>query len=399
MQLRFQYRLYPDPGQRVALARLFGCVRVVYNDALERTRPIKAANKLLGRPKHRIAEGPYQRVPKSAELSKVLLTGAKKTPERAWLGEVSAVPLQQVLRDVDRAWKAHEDSKTGTRKGAKVGVPRFKSRRDRTQSARFTNNAGWTITDTGKLSLPGIGQVKVAWSRTLPSPPSSVTVLKDSADRYFASFVVHTTDEPLPETTPEVGIDLGLSHFAVLSTGEKVTNPRFLRRAEKKLRKAQRALSRKQKGSANRAKSRLSLARAHARVADARKDFHHQLSTRITRENQTVSVEDLAVKALGRTRLAKSVHDAGWSQFVHMLQYKAARYGRVFTRVDRFLASSQTCSKCWAVDGPKPLHVRTWTCPVCHTTHDRDVNAARIVLAAGRADRQNACGGDVRPAA
>ena len=388
MQLRFAYRLYPDPGQRVALARLFGCVRVVYNDALERTRPVKAANKLLGSPKHRIAEGPYVRVPKSAELSKVLLTGAKKTPERAWLGEVSAVPLQQVLRDVDRAWKAHEDSKTGQRKGPKVGVPRFKSRRDPLQSARFTNNAGWKITDQGKLSLPGIGQVKVAWSRTLPSPPSSVTVLKDSADRYVASFVVETTDEPLPETVGEVGIDLGLSHFAVLSTGQKVTNPRFLRRAGKKLRKAQRALSRKQKGSANRAKSRLKVARAHARVADARKDFHHQLSTRLMRENQAIHVEDQSVKALGRTKLAKSVHDAGWSQFVNMLQYKAARYGRTFTKVDRFLASSQTCSECWVVDGPKPLHVRTWTCPVCKTIHDRDVNAARIVLAAGRADRK-----------
>ncbi len=225
MQLRFQYRLYPDGPQCTALARLFGCVRVVYNDALERTRPVKASNKLLGSAKHRIAEGPYVRVPKSAELSKVLLTGAKKTPERAWLGEVSAVPLQQVLRDVDRAWKAHGDSKTGQRKGPKVGVPRFKSRRDRSQSARFTNNAGWKITDQGKLSLPGLGEVKVAWSRNLPSAPSSVTVLKDAADRYFASFVVETEDEPWPETTPEVGIDLGLRHFAVLSTGEKVTNP------------------------------------------------------------------------------------------------------------------------------------------------------------------------------
>ena len=398
MQLRFQYRLYPDGPQRAALARLFGCVRVVHNDALERTRPVKASNKLLGSAKHRIAEGPYQRVPKSAELSKALITEAKQSIERAWLGEVSAVPLQQVLRDVDRAWKAHEDSKSGQRKGPKVGVPRFKSRRDRSQSARFTNNAGWKITDQGKLSLPGIGQVKVAWSRTLPSPPSSVTVLKDSADRYVASFVVEADDEPLPETVGEVGIDLGLSHFAVLSTGQKVANPRFLRRAGKKLRKAQRALSRNQKGSANRAKSRLKVARAHARVADARKDFHHQLSTRLTRENQTVSVEDLSVKALGRTKLAKSAR-CGLVAVREHARYKAARYGRVFTKVDRFLASSQTCSQCWLVDGPKPLHVRTWTCPVCHTHHDRDVNAARIVLAAGRADRQNACGGDVRPAA
>ena len=227
-----------------------------------------------------------------------------------------------------------------------------------------------------------------------------MTVIEDAADRYFASFVVETgAGEVLPETTPEVGIDLGLSHFAVLSDGTKVANPRFLRGAERKLKKAQRALSRKAQGSRNRDKARVRVARAHVRVSDARRDFHHQMSTRIIGENQAVYVEDLCVKGLGRTRLAKSVHDAGWSAFVHMLEYKATRYGRTFARVDRFLASSQTCSECWAVDGPKPLHVREWVCGACETLHDRDVNASRVVLAAGRADRQNACGGTVRPAA
>ena len=400
MQLRYHYRLYPDEDQRVALARLFGCVRVVFNDALARQKPVKASNRLLGPPKARIAEGPYQRVPKSADLSRELVTQAKQTPEREWLGQVSQVPLQQTLRDLDKAWAAHENSKSGKRKGARVGAPRFKSRRDRTQSARFTANAGWKITDAGKLSLPKIGGVKVLWSRDLPSDPSSVTVIKDATDQYFASFVIETSPgEVLPETTPEVGIDLGLSHFAVLSDGTKVANPRFLRRAERRLKKAQRSLSRKAKGSNNREKARLKVARAHVRVADARKDFHHQLSTRIIRENQAVYVEDLAVKGLARTRMAKSVHDAGWSAFVNMLQYKAARYGRHFAKVDRFLASSQTCSECWSVDGPKPLHVREWTCEACKIIHDRDVNAARIVLAAGRADRLNACGGTVRPAA
>ncbi|WP_442789747.1 RNA-guided endonuclease TnpB family protein [Nocardiopsis sp. EMB25] len=214
--------------------------------------------------------------------------------------------------------------------------------------------------------------------------PSTVTVIKDASGRYFASFVVETNDEPLPETTADVGIDLGLSHFAVLSDGTKVANPRFLRRAERKLRKAQRELSRKRKGSNNRDKARMRVARAHAKAADARREFHHQLSTAIIRDNQAVYVEDLCVKGLGRTRLAKSVHDAGWSAFVAMLEYKAARYGRTFARVDRFLASSQICSRCWVVDGPKPLHVREWACRACKTVHDRDVNASRIVLAAGR---------------
>jgi putative transposase len=198
---------------------------------------------------------------------------------------------------------------------------------------------------------------------------------------------------------PEVGIDLGLTHFAVLSDGRKITAPRFFRRAEKKLRKAQQALSRKAKGSANRKKAVVKVARAHARTADARRDFHHKLSTTLIRENQAVYVEDLAVNRLGRTRLAKSVHDAGWSAFVSMLEYKAVRYGRTFARVDRFFPSSQLCSVCGVKDGPKPLAVREWTCGNCGTVHDRDVNAALNIrtegrkVAAGQAETQNACGG------
>ena len=193
-----------------------------------------------------------------------------------------------------------------------------------------------------------------------------------------------------------LGIDLGLTHFAVLSNGTKIDSPRFLRRAEKKLKKAQRELSRKQRGSRNREKARLKVARAHADVADARKEFHHQLSTKLIRENQTVAVEDLAVCGLARGRLAKSVHDAGWSQFVSMLEYKAQRYGRTFVKVGRFEPTSQVCSACGHRDGPKPLDVREWTCPSCGTWHDRDHNAAKNVkAAAGLA--VSACGAQVRP--
>ncbi|WP_345533578.1 transposase, partial [Microbispora amethystogenes] len=186
------------------------------------------------------------------------------------------------------------------------------------------------------------------WSRDLPAEPSSVTVVKDAAGRYFASFVVQTSDVPLPESVADVGIDLGLSHFAVTSDGRKVANPRFLRRAERRLRKAQRELSRKEKGSANRQKARAKVATAHAAVADARRDWAHKLSTQIIRDNQAVYVENLAVSGLGRTRLAKSVHDAGWSQFVSMLEYKAARYGRHFAKIDRWFPSSKLCSECGA---------------------------------------------------
>jgi len=193
-----------------------------------------------------------------------------------------------------------------------------------------------------------------------------------------------------------VGIDLGLTHFAVLSDGTKISSPRFLRRAEKKLRRAQRALSRKHDGSRNRDKARLTVARAHARVADARRDFHHQLSTALIRDNQALAVEDLAVRGLARTRLAKSVHDAGWSGFVAMLEYKARLHGRAFHRIGRFEPTTRTCSACGTKDGPKPLHVRAWQCPACGTWLDRDINAAvNVAKAAGLA--VSACRAQVRP--
>jgi putative transposase len=217
-----------------------------------------------------------------------------------------------------------------------------------------------------------------------------VTVVKDAAGRYFASFVVETDPaddlDRMPGTDTAVGVDLGLTHFAVLSDGRKVDSPKFLRRAERKLRKAQRNLSRKAKGSRNRDKARVKVARAHAEVADARREFHHQLSTRLIRENQAIAVEDLCVKGFARTRMAKSVHDSGWSAFVGMLEYKAARYGRTLVRIGRFEPTSQVCSACGVKDGPKPPHVREWTCAECGTGHDRDVNAAiNIKTAAGLA--------------
>ncbi|TQK50080.1 putative transposase [Streptomyces sp. SLBN-118] len=379
MQLRYSFRLYPNGPQRSALARAFGCARVVYNDALRARETARAAGL------------PFVT---SAELSKQV-TAAKQTEERAWLSEVSAVVLQQSLRDLDTAYRNFFDSLKGKR--PRMGVPRFKSRKDNRHTVRFTANARWKITAGGDLSLPKIGDVRVRWSRALPSVPSTVTVVKDAAGRYFASFVVETgTDETLPETTPVVGIDLGLTHFAILSDGTKIDSPRFLLRAEKKLKKAQRDLSRKAKGSNNRAKARVKVARAHARTADARREFHHQLSTKIIRENQAVAVEDLAVKGLARTRLAKSVHDAGWSAFTTMLEYKAARYGRTFHRIGRFEPTSQVCSVCGVKDGPKPLNVRTWTCGACGAVLDRDINAAvNVAKAAGLA--VSACGAQVRP--
>jgi putative transposase len=380
VQLRYNYRLYPTPGQQQALARAFGCARVVFNDAL-RARQQAHETGL-----------PYIT---DAELS-ARLTASKTTPQRVWLGEVSSVVLQQALADLTAAYRNYFASATGNRQGRKIAPPRLRSRKDRRQSVRFTANARWSLTPGRKLRLPKIGDVPVRWSRALPSAPSSVTVIKDAAGRYFASFVVQVQPGALPAADAVIGIDLGLTHFAVLSDGHKIASPCFLRRAERKLKRGQRALSRKQKGSKNRDKARVKVARAHARVTDTRRDFHHQLSTTLIRDNQAVAVEDLAVTALGRTRLAKSVHDAGWSAFVAMLEYKARLHGRAFTRIGRFEPTSQTCSACGVKDGPKPLFVRQWQCGACGAWLDRDVNAAvNVAKAAGLA--VSACGAQVRP--
>ncbi|MGC4847419.1 RNA-guided endonuclease InsQ/TnpB family protein [Micromonospora sp. DT15] len=380
MLLRYNYRAYPTSVQQQALARAFGCARVVFNDGLRVRQQAREAGLAYVT---------------DAELSRQV-TAAKLTPERAWLGEVSSVVLQQALADLNTAYRNFFASVSGKRKGRTVAAPRFRSRKDNRQAIRFTANARFKVLDNGRLRLPKIGDVPVRWSRTLPAMPTSVTVIRDAAGRYFASFVVQSSDGPLPSAASEVGIDLGLTHFAVMSDGTKVTAPKFLRRAARKLKRLQQDLSRKQRGSRNRKKAVVKVARAHARVADTRRDWQHKLSTAIIRDNQAVYVEDLCVSGLGRTRLAKSVHDAGWAQFTAMLEYKAARYGRTFGRVDRFFPSTRKCSDCGRVTDKMALNIRVWVCP-CGSHHDRDVNAARNIRAAGRADL-NDRGAQIRPA-
>jgi len=385
VQLHYNYRLCPSPGQRAALARAFGCARVVFNDALRLRQDAYAAGL------------PYIT---DAELS-VRLTAVKKTPERAWLGEVSAVILQQALADLDAAYRNFFASLAGRRKGPKAEPPRFRSRKDRRQAVRFTANARFKILANGRLRLPKIGDVGVCWSRDLPSAPSTVTVIRDAAGRYFASFVVQTDPAAdaarFPAADAEAGIDLGLTSFAVLSDGTVIRSPKFLHRAERKLRKLQKSLSRKAPGSSNQDKARVKVARAHARVTDSRRDFHHKVSTAIIRDSQAVYVEDLCLMGLARGRLAKSVHDAGIGAFVSMLEYKARRYGRWFGKIGRWVPSTSPCSGCGVNEGRKPLHVRQWTCTACGAVHDRDHNAAQNILALGRRERLNACGDGVRP--
>ncbi len=378
MQVRYRYRLYPAPGQRQALARTFGCARVVYNDCL-RVRDEAYANR------EKISD---------AEVQRRVITLAKLTPERTWLANVASVALVQACQDARRAYKNWFDSLTGRRKGPKIRHPKPKRKHGR-QSIRLTRN-GFAL-HGGRLYVAKVGDIKVEWSRDLPSVPSSVTVIREPDGRYYASFVVQREAIPLLACDREVGIDLGLNSLVVTSDGEAAANPRFYRVAQRRLRRAQRVLSRRQKGSANRARARHRVAVVHQNVRDARLDHAHKTALRLVRDNQAVYAEDLAVSGLARTRLAKSVADAGWSQLMRCIEEKAARYGRTFTRIGRFEPTSQVCSTCGVKDGPKPLAIRTWQCMECGTVHDRDINAARNILAAGRADKSNACGGSVRP--
>jgi putative transposase len=381
MLQRYRFRIYPGPAVRERLAVAFGCARRVYNDGLQaRIDAFDAGRPFID----------------DNALSRLIITEAKRTPERAWLADVSTAMLQQALIDLNTGFRYFFGSLSGRRKGRKFQRPRFRSRKDNRQVIRFAKNAKFKVLPNGRLRLPKIGDIKVRWSRQLPSVPSSVVIIRDRAGRYFASFVVRVDEQAWPLTGQEVGIDLGLTHFAVFSDGSKVDAPRFLRRAERKLRHLHKGLNRKVKGSASRRKSVDKLARAYAHVSDTRRDWQHKLSTQIIRDNQAVYVETLSVAGLGRTRLAKSIHDAAWAQFLRMLDYKSARYGRDFVKVGRFEPTTRRCSTCGVVGDRKPLHIRTWTCS-CGSQHDRDVNAAINILAAGRADKSNACGVQVRP--
>ena len=378
MQVRYRYRVDPGPGQQQALARMFGCARVVFNDCLRVRDACHAAGEKIS----------------DTEVQRRVVTLAKRTAERAWLAEVSSVALVQACQDARRAYRNWFDSLSGVRKDRRVAHPRFRTKHGR-QAIRLTRN-GFTL-HGDRLYVAKVGDLRVRWSRPLPSVPSSVTVIKEADGRYYASFVVQRDATPLPACDREIGMDVGLASLVVTSDGEAIANPRFLRIRERRLTRAQRTLSRKAKGSANREKARHRVAVLHRKVRETRLDHAHKTALRLVRDNQAVYAEDLAIAGLARTRLARSVHDASWAQLLRLIEEKARRYEREFRRIGRFEPTSQVCSACGVNDGPKPLSVRTWTCPACGAVHDRDVNAARNILAAGRADRLNDCRGNVSP--
>lgn len=362
---RYRFRLYPDADQVQFLARSFGCARVVFNDGLAAREAAFASG---------------AKAPSTADLMKAM-AASKKSPARSWLAEVSDVPLQQSLRDLDRAYT--DFFRRFKSKSRRAGRPRFKSRRDGAQSLRFTR-AHFRIEPINRhkamLRLPKMSPLRMNLSRPLPGPASSVTVIREADGRYYASFVVEVPACPAPEPRNRVaGIDLGLNHLAVIASDDgaivKVENPRYLRRQLRKLAAGQKELARRTKGSKNREKSRIKVAALHRKVREARADHHHKLARKIVDENQVIGLETLSVTGLGRTRLAKSVHDAGWGILIRLIKEKAFEAGRTVICADRFFPSTRLCGDCGAIGETLPLSVRTWTCG-CGSIHDRDGNAA-----------------------
>lgn len=360
-QVSHRYRAYPNEQQDQLLARTFGCVRFVWNSILD------------WRSKEYSLHGRKTNYTQSAAK----LTEMKANPDFAWLYEVSNVALQQALRNQDRAFSLFFSKKSK--------YPKFKSKAH-SQTIRLMSN-GFRIKNGLLYIAKSTEPFRFVMSRALPFQVSSISITKDSSGRYFVSFTGEKDIEKLPETQKTIGIDFGLTTFVTTSDGFKVEPLKSYRLHEKKLARQQRALSRKCVGSKNKEKARVKVARLHAKIADARKDFLHKLSTKIIRENQAISVEDLNILAMQKNhRLAKSVSDAGWSEFVRQVEYKAAWYGRSFVKVNRWYPSSQICSACGHQDGKKALGVREWTCPECGATHDRDVNAAININTAGLAE-------------
>lgn len=369
MKARWAFRCYPTPEQAEHLNRTFGCVRYVWNWALRARTDAFRAGERMGYP-----------------ATDKALTLLKRQPETAWLNEVSSVCLQQSLRDLQVAFSNFFDKRTA--------YPSFK-RKDARQSANYTENGFSFDSSTRTLKLAKIGAIKVKWSRKAIPHPSSIRLIRTATGKFFVSMVVETLPAPLPKTGESVGIDFGVSRLATLSTGERIANPKHGAVWKKRLAFYQKRLARCQKGSNRRVLAKRRVARIHEKISNSRTDTLHKLSTDIVRRFDTICIEDLSLRGMLKNHsLARAISDAGIGQASRMLEEKAARYGKVVVKIDRWFPSSKTCSACGHIVEKLPLSIREWTCSECGTVHDRDENAAVNILAVGRA--VSAHGGTVR---
>ncbi|WLT37168.1 transposase [Synechocystis sp. B12] len=373
MEKAYRYRFYPIPEQENLLRRTLGCVRLVYNKAL-----------------HERTQGWYERQEKIGYIqTSSMLTAWKKEEELGFLNEVSCVPLQQGLRHLQAGFTNFF--------AGRAKYPNFK-KKHQGGSAEFTKSA-FKYRD-GQIYLAKCSEpLDIRWSRQLPNgcEPTSVTVrLHPSGRWHIAIRFDDRTIKPLPVNDNAIGIDLGITSLIATSNGDKVNNPEHFRRNRKRLAKAQKNLARKQKGSKNREKARRKVAKIHLKITDSRKDFLHKLTTQLVRENQTIAVEDLSVKNMVKNhKLALSISDSGWGEFVRQLDYKCRWYGRNLVKIDRWFPSSKRCSSCGHIVDKMPLNIRSWQCPSCGVNHDRDTNAGKNILAAGLA--VSVCRASVRP--
>ena len=371
MEQAFRYRFFPTTEQELLLRRTMGCVRLIYNRAL-------AAR----------TEAWYERQEKIDYIqTSSLLTGWKKQDDLQFLNEVSCVPLQQGLRHLQKAFSNFF--------AKRAKYPRFKKKRNG-GSAEFTKSAfkwkdGQVWLAKCKDALP------IVWSRPIPEgcEPSTITIKYDASGRWFVCLLVdNLAIQPLPAVDKSVGIDVGITSLIATSDDQKISNPKHFNRKYKRLKQAQKVLSRRKKDSRNREKARIKVARIHAAISDARKDFIHKLTTQLIRENQTIAVEDLSVGNMVKNpKLARSISDAAWGEFVRQLEYKSKWYGRTLVKIDRWFPSSKRCGNCGHIVEKLPLNIREWTCPKCGIAHDRDINAAHNILAAGLA--VNVCGSNI----
>jgi putative transposase len=377
----YRFRLEPTAAQEQRFRQFAGARRFIWNWALQQRRA------------HYRQTGTT--LP-AKELS-ARLTALKAQPETAWLREMDSQLLQQVLADLERAFVNFFERR--------ARYPRFKSRKR--DQARFRIPQRVRVVGD-RVQVPKIGYVRLRLSRPVEGQTKSATFKQDACGHWYVSLVAQTQMPlrlvPPPEAAQSVGLDLGLKDAVVPSTGPRIPAPRFYRRAERKLRRAQRTYNRRQEGSRNRARARTHLARVHQRVANQRTDFTHKLSTTLIKTHQAVCIEDLNVRGLARTKLAKSVADAAMGMVRRQLEYKGRWYGVHVVVIDRFYPSTQLCHVCRYKNEALSLANRTWQCPMCGTIHDRDINAARNIrdeglrlLAVGHTESRNACGGAVRP--